>query len=83
MTRVLAKSLQARTILAAKTALARSERSASEEALPAVFQPETLLPLQCYETLWRRHELESEKLLMFAVLEDAVGYFLDKVCKRS
>lgn len=73
--RVLAGVLWSWTVVAARTALARSERSAPEEALPAVFQPETLLPLQYYETLRRRHELEGEKLLMFAVLKDAVeGY---------
>jgi len=75
LTRALAKFIEARTIVTAKTALARSNESPPEDRLPAVFQPEGLLPLQYYETLHRRHSLESEKLLMFAVLEDAVeGY---------
>jgi len=73
--RVLAGFTVSWTVVAAKTALARSESTMSEEAVPAVFQPEALLPLQYYETLRRRHELEGEKLLMFAVLKDAVeGY---------
>lgn len=75
LTRVLGKFVSSWTVVAARTALARSERAAPEEALPAAFQPESMLPLQYYEMLHRRHELEGEKLLMFAVLEDAVeGY---------
>jgi hypothetical protein len=68
--------------VAAKAALTRSKENAPEERLRAVFQPEALLPLQYYETLHRRHSLESEKLLMFAVLEDAVESYM-KYLKAS
>lgn len=75
LTRVLAKFIGSWTIVAARTALARSERTMPEGALPAAFEPEGMLPVQYYEALHRRHQLEGEKLLMFAVLEDAVeGY---------
>jgi len=74
--RVLGRFAAARAVLAAKTAFGRSEESTPDERLPAVFQPEGLLPVQYYETLRRKHELRSEKLLMFAVLEDAVQDYM-------
>jgi len=76
LVRVVSSFAAARALLAAKTAFGRSEESASDERLPAVFQPEGLLPVQYYETLRRKHELRTEKLLMFAVLEDAVQDYM-------
>jgi hypothetical protein len=76
LARVLARFIRAKTVVAGKTtSLTRAEKSSPEETLPGAFQAEVLLPIQYYETLRRRHLLEREKLLMFAVLEDAVeGY---------
>jgi len=75
LTRVLAKMVKTKTLVAgAKTALARAGEGAHEEG-PSVFEPEVMLPLQYYEAFRRKHLLEGEKALMFAVLEDAVeGY---------
>lgn len=58
-------------VVGAKTALARAAEGTHEEA-PAVFEPEVMLPLQYYEAFRRKHLLEGEKALMFAVLEDAI-----------
>jgi len=76
LARVLAKYIRAKVfVVGAKTALARSEEITPEEA-PSVFQPEVLLPIQFYETLRRKHLLEGERLLMLAVLEDAVESYM-------
>ena len=48
---------------------------ATEEKVVSLFQPDTLLPAQYFETL-RRKTLEPEKELMLAVLEDGVASFL-------
>ncbi len=57
----------------------RSERVSEEVSnrLPVadLFQPDTTLPFQYSQTLRRKTYLESEKRLMFAVLEDAVSCF--------
>ncbi len=75
LARVLTRFIRAKTVVAGKTTLARAEKSSPEETIPAAFQAEVLLPIQYYETLRRKHLLEGEKLLVFAVLEDAVeGY---------
>jgi len=75
LARVLKKVLKAKAVMVgARTALARPAEGTAEEG-PSVFQPEVMLPGQYYDALRRRHLLEGEKLLMFAVLEDAVeGY---------
>ena len=53
-----------------------------EETLGSLFQPDTLIPDQYFET-FRRKRLEPEKQLMLAVLEDAVWCFQDNVMARS
>ncbi|TMA12624.1 MAG: hypothetical protein E6J89_04180 [Deltaproteobacteria bacterium] len=53
-----------------------------EETLGSLFQPDTLIPDQYFET-FRRKRLEPEKQLMLAVLEDAVRCFQDNVMARS
>jgi len=53
-----------------------------EETLGSLFQPDTLIPDQYFET-FRRKRLEPEKKLMLAVLEDAVRCFQDNVMARS
>lgn len=76
LARVLTKYIKTKVfVVGAKTGLARTEESTADET-PAVFQPEVLLPLQFYETLRRSHLLEGEKLLMLAVLEDAVESYM-------
>jgi hypothetical protein len=75
LARVVARMVKTKTLVAgAKTALARAGEGAHEEG-PSIFAPEVMLPLQYYEAFRRKHLLEGEKALMFAVLEDAVeGY---------
>ena len=46
-----------------------------EEKVSSLFQPDTLLPAQYFETFRRKSHLEPEKRLMLAVLEDAVACF--------
>jgi hypothetical protein len=64
------------TLLAATTELARLEKGEPEEDT-TVLEPDVLLPLQCYETLRRSHQLESHKLLTFAVLRDAFENYVN------
>ena len=75
LARVMAKLVTAKTlVVGATTALARAGEATREEG-PSIFEPEVMLPLQYYEAFRRKHLLEAEKALMFAVLEDAVeGY---------
>ena len=75
LARVLARLIRAPRLFAARTALVAAHESAAEEALPG-FEPDVLLPLQFYENLRRTHQLEGEKLLMFAILEDAVESYM-------
>lgn len=80
---ILSRIVKTRTLVAARAAFARSNENAAEERMPAVFQPEALLPIQYYETLRRKHLLEGEKLLMFAVLEDAVESYMKYLHART
>jgi hypothetical protein len=41
----------------------------------SLFQPDTLVPTQYFETVRRKAHLEPEKKFMFAILEDAVACF--------
>ncbi len=47
----------------------------AEERLSALFQPDTLLPVQYFDRLRRRAEYDGERRLMIAVLEDAVDVY--------
>lgn len=52
----------------------------------AVFQPDTLLSDEFLSTFRRKSPLEPEKVLMLAILEDAVNCFQDNLgatCKRK
>ena len=51
------------------------QNSMAEERVAALFQPDTLLPTQFYETLHNKASLLPEKRLMLAILEDAIGCF--------
>jgi hypothetical protein len=52
------------------------ERETLDERLPALFEPDTLLPIQYFEAMRRKHLLEGEKRLILSVLEDAVECFM-------
>jgi len=54
-----------------------------EEKLTSLFQPDTLLPAQYFETLRRKAQLEPEQRLMLAVLEDGIECFQDNVLARN
>ncbi|HUY20284.1 MAG TPA: hypothetical protein VMV15_13740 [Candidatus Binataceae bacterium] len=47
-----------------------------DEKLPGLFEPDTLLPIQYFEAMRRKHLLEGEKRLILSVLEDAVECFM-------
>lgn len=52
----------------------------------AIFQPDVLIESQYLATQTRRVHLDAERVLMFAVLRDAVSCFQDNVgsnCKRK
>ncbi len=54
-----------------------------EERVASLFQPDTLLPSQFLETYRRKAHMEPEKVLMLAVLEDAVACFQKYVLARD
>ena len=61
-------------------------RAPMEERTLAVFQPDILVENQYQSTYRRRFHLEPERVLMLAVLQDAVVCFQDNVtatCKRK
>jgi len=63
----------------------QSQNSFEEKAL-AVFQPDILIPMQYLSTYQRRFHLDPERVLMLAVLQDAVVCFqeyLGTTCKRK
>jgi len=54
----------------------------TEEKVGSLFQPDTLVPAQYFET-FRRKSLEPEKRLMLAVLEDATACFQKYIFARD
>jgi hypothetical protein len=52
------------------------EKATLDEKLPGLFEPDTLLPIQYFEAMRRKHLLEGEKRLVLSVLEDAVECFM-------
>jgi len=52
------------------------EKETLDEKLPGLFEPDTLLPIQYFEAMRRKHLLEGEKRLVLSVLEDAVECFM-------
>ena len=52
------------------------EKETLDERLPSLFEPDTLLPIQYFEAMRRKHLLEGEKRLVLSVLEDAVECFM-------
>jgi len=58
----------------------------SDEKAFAVFQPDILIPTQYLATFQRRFHLEPERLLMLAVLQDAIFCFQEHLmatCRRK
>ncbi len=58
------------------------QNPSTEEKVVALFQPDTLLPTQYYETLHNKASLLPEKRLMLAILEDAIGCFKNSMFAR-
>lgn len=54
-----------------------------ETRVASFFQPDVLLPAQYLETVRRKADLEPERMLMLAVLEDAVACFQKYVFARD
>jgi len=54
-----------------------------DEKVASLFQPDTLLPAQYFETFRRKASLEPEKRLMLAVLEDAIACFQKYIFARD
>jgi len=52
------------------------EKETLDERLPALFEPDTLLPIQYFEAMRRKHLLEGEKRLILSVLEDSIECFM-------
>ena len=54
-----------------------------EERVSSLFQPDTLLPDQYLDTFRRKTHLEPEKMLMLAVLEDAIACYQKHLFARD
>ncbi len=52
------------------------EKETLDERLPGLFEPDTLLPIQYFEAMRKKHLLEGEKRLILSVLEDAIECFM-------
>lgn len=52
------------------------EKETLDERLPSLFEPDTLLPIQYFEAMRKKHLLEGEKRLILSVLEDAIECFM-------
>ncbi|HLI64585.1 MAG TPA: hypothetical protein VKV05_14415, partial [Terriglobales bacterium] len=52
------------------------EKETLDERLPGLFEPDTLLPIQYFEAMRRKHLLEGEKRLILSVLEDGIECFM-------
>ena len=59
------------------------EKETLDERLPALFEPDTLLPIQYFEAMRRKHLLEGEKRLILSVLEDAIECFMKCMDSRD
>ena len=55
----------------------------AEEKIASLFEPDTLLSAQYFDSLRRKAILEPEKRLVLAVLEDAINCFQDNVLAES
>ena len=53
----------------------KEQNQAMDERYPGLFMPDTLLPSQYFDRFRRRSQLDGERRLMLAVLEDAVDMY--------
>ena len=59
------------------------EVNTTDEKLASLFQPDTLLSSQYFDSLRRKTLLEPEKRLMLALLEDAIHCFQDNLSAQT
>ena len=64
------------TTLKAENGEKMQEKETLDERLPGLFEPDTLLPVQYFEAMHKKHLLEGEKRLILSVLEDAIECFM-------
>jgi len=55
----------------------------TEEKLGSLFQPDSLLSVQYFETLRRKTLFEPEKRLMLAILEDGINCFQENLLTQK
>jgi hypothetical protein len=55
----------------------------ADEKVASLFQPDSLLSAQYFETLRRKTIFEPEKRLMMAILQDAINTFQDNLLLQS
>jgi hypothetical protein len=53
----------------------KEQHQSMDERYPGLFMPDTLLPSQYFDRFRRRNQLDGERRLMLAVLEDAVDMY--------
>ena len=68
--------MDAQTTLKAENGEKMQEKETLDERLPGLFEPDTLLPIQYFEAMRKKHLLEGEKRLILSVLEDAIECFM-------
>lgn len=68
--------MDVRTTLKAGNGEKMQEKETLDERLPGLFEPDTLLPIQYFEAMRKKHLLEGEKRLILSVLEDAIECFM-------
>jgi hypothetical protein len=64
------------TTLKTDNGVKMQEKETLDERLPGLFEPDTLLPIQYFEAMRKKHLLEGEKRLILSVLEDAIECFM-------
>lgn len=60
-----------------------SEVNRTPEEMASLFQPDSLLPVQYFENFRRKAQMEPERRLMLAVLEDALACFQKHFSSRG
>ena len=68
--------MDAQTTLKVENGEKMQEKETLDERLPGLFEPDTLLPIQYFEAMRKKHLLEGEKRLILSVLEDAIECFM-------
>ena len=59
------------------------DHSSVEDKVISLFEPDTLVSTQYFESFRRKAPIEPEKMLMLAVLEDAINCFQVNVWRRA